>query len=440
MDRLAEPEAKGTGGVRSTRWAKKGTKRTGIILAIAVLAAIALVLFLRAGNEWGPDEGLPIELLRSLGYVEHVSSDPDPGRTGVVLHDLERAHQGINVYCSVRSKDVRFLDMDGTVLHTIRLPEAGLGRDCLLMPTGDGDFLALAWPILVRIGWDSEVRWISREGHHHDVALDRAGNIYTLSEKPGFLSRRGGRVPIRDHSILILDGKGRAVREIPLSPLFGAAVPRKRVALMRRILRRAGQKAPQYELASDVYHPNTIDVLDREVGPGKAGNLLLCFRELNLIAIVDPDGPAVVWRWGRRSLDHPHHPSVLENGHLLIFDNGPVREWSRVIEVAPAARQIVWSYQADPRESFFSPIRGSSQALPNGNVLITESTKGRVFEVTRAGKIVWEFWNPELTQDGVRRQIYRMQRFEPDQLGLPRNGGASNRILGSTPEAVVRID
>jgi hypothetical protein len=394
-------------------------RRTAFVLATAAAAAIAATLLLRADEEPGSDDQALFERLRSLGYVDHVSSDPDPTRTGVALHDPSRAYQGINVYCSIRSKDVRLLDMNGTVVHTITLPEAGDGSDCLLEPTGEGDFLAVAWPILVRIGWDSGVRWISREGHHHDVSVDSAGRIYTLSEKPGFLSRGRERIPIRDHSILILDGTGRVVREIELSPLFGRAVPTGRIAWMRRLLRRSEPEEWPYELVSDVYHPNTLAVLERELGGGKPGHLLLCFRELNLLAIVDPDREALVWRWGGRELDRPHHPSVLENGHLLIFDNGWRRKWSRVIEVAPGAGEIVWSYQGDPRESFFSEVRGSSQALPNGNVLITESTKGRVFEITRAGEIVWEFWNPDQTEDGARRQIYRMQRFDPATLGLP---------------------
>jgi hypothetical protein len=389
--------------------------------AIVAVIAIAVAPFLYGGREPGSDDEALLERLRSLGYVEQVSSDPDPERTGVTLHDATRAYQGINVYCSVRSEHVRFVDMNGTVIHTITLPETGEGRDCTLVPTGDGDFLALTWPLLMRIGWDSEVRWISRAGHHHDVDLDGEGKIYTLSEKPGLLARGSSPLPIRDHSVLILDGNGRAIREIELSPLFSNDVSRERIALMRRLLRRPEPEARPYDLASDVYHPNAIAILDRDAGPGRPGNLLLCLRELDLLAIIDPDQPAVVWRWGRKELDGPHHPSLLANGNLLIFDNGPSRQWSRIIEVVPTTGRIVWIYRGDPPESFFSKVRGSAQALPTGNVLITESTRGRVFEVTRAGEIVWEFWNPERTGDGTRRQIYRMQRFDLDRLGLPRS-------------------
>ena len=213
--------------------ARKEAKSIGIVMAILLAGAITIALLLRDASESGrEDEGF-LELLHSLGYVDHVSGDPDPERAGVVLHDPSRASKGINAYCSVRSTNVRFLDMNGTVLHTISLPEVGVGRDCLLMPTGDGDFLVLVSPILVRIGWDSQVRWISREGHHHDLAVDGTGRIYTLAERPGLLQRSDDQIPIRDHSILILDGDGEVVREIELSPLFGPGIPAERIAWMR---------------------------------------------------------------------------------------------------------------------------------------------------------------------------------------------------------------
>ena len=36
---------------------------------------------------------------------------------------------------------------------------------------------------------------------------------------------------------------------------------------------------------------------------------------------------------------------------------------------------------------------GKHQYLPNGNILITESLAGRVFEITSSAKIVWSYIN-----------------------------------------------
>jgi hypothetical protein len=172
----------------------------------------------------------------------------------------------------------------------------------------------------------------------------------------------------------------------------------------------------------DYHHLNTIEVLaDTPLGRRdprfRAGNVLLCLRNVDLVLILDAESRAVVWSWGPGVLDYPHMPTLLPSGHLLVYDNGAHRGWTRVLEVEPLSGEIVWSYQGDPPASFFSELRGSSQRLPNGNTLIAESERGRAFEVTPEGEIVWEFWNPELT-DGRRRRFYRMQRL-PRELVEP---------------------
>ena len=42
---------------------------------------------------------------------------------------------------------------------------------------------------------------------------------------------------------------------------------------------------------------------------------------------------------------------------------------------------------------FYTEIGGKHQILPNGNILISEFTAGRVFEVTSVGEIVWSYIN-----------------------------------------------
>ena len=78
-----------------------------------------------------------------------------------------------------------------------------------------------------------------------------------------------------------------------------------------------------------------------------------------------------------------------------------------------------------PQQDFFSPWRGSVQRLPNGNTLICSSERGQVFEVTPDGRVVWEFWNPDLRavsgDDGrfERRRIYRFQRVAAEWFESP---------------------
>ncbi len=95
-----------------------------------------------------------------------------------------------------------------------------------------------------------------------------------------------------------------------------------------------------------------------------------------------------------------------------MFDNG--RETSRVLEIDPARGEIVWDYSPG---NFFSKIRGGSQKLPNGNVLVTDSQNGRAVEVTQAGEVVWEYFTTDLDTDGTSRgALYRMTRLPIERL------------------------
>ncbi len=87
-----------------------------------------------------------------------------------------------------------------------------------------------------------------------------------------------------------------------------------------------------------------------------------------------------------------------------------------MIELNPFTEKIEWQYTAEPPQLFFSETRGSAQRLPNGNTLITESDKGRVFEITRRGELVWEFYSPQIDKKKNKRAaIYRMMRIVDPQ-------------------------
>jgi hypothetical protein len=165
----------------------------------------------------------------------------------------------------------------------------------------------------------------------------------------------------------------------------------------------------------DLLHTNSVQIIDRDV-PGlcKKGDLLISVRNIDLIAIIDPAQDKLLWHWGPGDILMQHHATLLDNGHILLFDNGDSkkRPYSRVIELDPVTKKISWEYKADPPEEFYSAIRGAAQRLPNGNTLITESDKGRVFEVTKGAEVVWEFYNPEIDEKGENRvAIYRFTRI-----------------------------
>jgi len=153
----------------------------------------------------------------------------------------------------------------------------------------------------------------------------------------------------------------------------------------------------------------------------RAGNWLISFRHGSMMFILDKD-KKIVWKCIfddiEGNIEGQHSPQMLSNGNILIFDNGRYRGRSRVIEIDPLTLNIVWEYKAD---DFFTKSQGYCQRLGNGNTLITESEKGRAFEITKSGKIVWEYYHPDIQDEtnskypesyGTRQWIYRMKRYE----------------------------
>ncbi|MCH8225884.1 MAG: aryl-sulfate sulfotransferase, partial [Chloroflexi bacterium] len=150
------------------------------------------------------------------------------------------------------------------------------------------------------------------------------------------------------------------------------------------------------------------------------------------------------WKWGPGQISHQHSPVYLDNGHVLIFDNGShhgrIATYSRVIEVDPSDNRIAWDYTGDPPLSFYSSNIGNAERLPNGNTLICEGAPGRIFEVTAAKHIVWEYINPFgiMTGDGIvtsnANDVYRAHRYGPDHPALqgkdldPARYGNLNRL------------
>ena len=77
---------------------------------------------------------------------------------------------------------------------------------------------------------------------------------------------------------------------------------------------------------------------------------------------------------------------------------------------------------------------GSQQALDNGNILITESLRGRIFEITRSGRVVWEYLNPAEV-DGYHASVMEAQRLPAGNRAIPRRrltqvgeGGMSDSV------------
>ncbi len=376
-----------------------------------------------------------LEQLRSVPYTSVTDDKVDEAIAGVTVFDSDRAYHGYNLFCSRVAPEVVLLDMEGRPVHSWRYnfehPD-DLCEHAILLE--DGSVIVVdRFKHILKLDWRSNGIWITKVVAHHDVCLTPDGKIYTISSTG--VDHRG--LIVRFPVLVELTSEGKPVegwyfeddledikqkfdqRSFLDTILDSLLAHHSWLETFEKLVERdEAIERSDSKIQYDHFHMNTINVLpdtplaarDKAFAPG---NFLICFRNVNQIAILDKATKEVLWVWGEGELEWPHHPTMLENGNILIFDNGIFRKYSRVIEIDPVTKTIVWEYVADPLKTFYTAGKGSSQRLPNGNTLICEGDRGRVFEVTHEGEIVWEWFNAMIV-DGRRVQVYRMMRYSPE--------------------------
>jgi len=398
-----------------------------LVLLLCALCFLSRIVCVKTSQTSPTDGNADLKKLSSLGYVTWTPvATEDLEKPGVTKYDTEMACKGINLYYSENKRGGHFFDMAGNILHSFsdkRFWKRFWRRRKwqLIKPYHDNEFLVLIQTKeIFRIDWDSKIKKRITGPFHHDVAVADNGSVYTLMhekiEFPQFCTTE----PTRNDWLVLLTKDGKIEKKAS----FAKMVLKNKTLF--DVVRNTKEKRYDFgKDAWDVFHTNSVEIINRDVFFGdrklfKKGDILCCIRHFNAVVVIDVETEKFIWHWGMDELDLPHHATLLENGNILLFDNGTQRNYSRVLEVNPGTKEIEWEYKGDKLESFFSATRGSAQRLPNGNTLITESHKGRVFEVTSEGEIVWEFYNPEIQtvrnkktgkKEKKRATIYRMNRI-----------------------------
>lgn len=344
-----------------------------------------------------------LSALRSIPYVGSLPAER-PEERGVVLFERERAWDGLNFWSSTQKSRAVLMDMTGAIVREWRYPLGGRGtwHHAKLLP--DGGILVVAQDAsLIRLDRDSRLVWAFPARAHHDlwVGDDR---IAFLSREAVVFPEIHATMPVTDDRVVILTARGEKVEEFSLIRVLLDSPYR---FLLSSV---ADREFPTDVTEIDLVHANHVEVFDGRLGEKSPlfarGNFLVSMKNVNAIAILEAGTRRVLWLWGPNNVVLQHHPRLLDDGTILLFDNGTER--SRVLQVDPATYQVTWSYE-DPDE-FFSFWGGANQRLPNGNTLITETAVGEAFEVTPDGEVVWRFLNPDVDEKGKRWNIWRMTR------------------------------
>lgn len=352
---------------------------------------------------------------------------------GLIAANLKKAFLGYTLFAPMSGQgEVYLVDLHGEVRHQWRLPHPP-GLYGYLLPNGNlfysgnipeerervSQFARFKGGIILEADWDGNIVWQYRHlDHHHDARRLRNGNVIflTLEKIPReMVSRIKGGIPDSE-----ADGDiyADAVREV---------TPAGEIVWTWHAYEHFDPEShtiTPHDRRHEWTHGNTVDELSD-------GNIILSFRNISTVVIVDKSTGNIIWELGDDVLAQQHFPNELPNGNILIYDNGTYRRgepqlYSRVIEVDRKTREIVWQYIDNPPRNFFSAYISGAQRLPNGNMLITEGNKGRVFEVTLEGEVVWEYMNPYFGKvksalDGQGpvyedNAVFRSFRYAPEQV------------------------
>lgn len=355
---------------------------------------------------------------------------------GVTVFEPGRSAEGYTLFTSGDGPYARLVDTRGNVVHEWRRRFSSVQHELspVIAPRSDefvymrkahvfpnGDLLAIyvgsgdtPWGYgMAKLDRDSELVWSYPGRAHHDFDIADDGSIHLLTHEfadPGEL--RYLQDPYLDDFLVVLSPDGEERKKISLTK----ALAESRFAPLLHGI-------PHFATA-DPLHTNAVERLDRKeaeaLPAASEGDVLLSFREMSAIAVLDVENEEIVWATRGPWLEQ-HDPSVLENGNILMLDNNggfQPGNASRILEINPRTHALAWEYQAPPEVPFDSRIRGSVERLANGNTLITESNGGRLLEITPEGEIVWEYVNPVRGGDGGRQipAISWGQRIEPAQL------------------------
>ena len=394
-------------------------------------------------------------LAAAVMWQAPLSAEPSIYPTGVTRYDPAKA-ANIFILFSGGDEKTHLIDMDGNEVQ--RWDHAGFpsgildpalvggarGHVLLQLSTMTGTETGMipGMPALFKnksigeLDWDGAVVWQWGETapggaaqQHHDWARLPNGDTLLLSVLshpiPGFTLPR-----LLDDAIYDVTQDGKvAWRWIAGEHLNEFGFTPRALATVRK------SEAPDYLHLNDMkpLGPNHwFREGDARFNPD---NIMVSSRDANFTVIIDKRTGHVAWRLGptypptpkgprkfpslidQISGQHDPHliPEGLEGaGNLLMFDNQgeagfpsatlKVFPGSRLLEIDPVKRQIVWEYTGSdsdaPEWSFFSAFISDVRRLPNHNLFVDEGMNGRFFQITPAGEIVWEYVSPYFGPQG----------------------------------------
>lgn len=334
---------------------------------------------------------------------------------GVTRHEEGRASPGLTLVVGFLGdvNELRLIELDGTVVqrwsvsfsdvfpNPTHIPEDEVPASdwnwhlhgALALPDGSVVFNISPYG-MVKLDRCGALEWTVSQMTHHSIEPASDGGFWVPGRRRVEVATDFPRLypPYTNDLVLKVSPDGEIVMEKSvLRLLFDGG--------LRALWLANGQRSVRSVPSDELVHLNDVEELPAELAPAfplfEAGDIMLSLRNLNLILVLEPGSGEVRWHqtgpWIRQ-----HDPDFLPDGRISVYDNNaddtdePMSGGSRIIEMDPVTREWTVRYGGTSGQRWYSNHQGKHQPLDNGNVLITETLAGRIFEVDPEGEVVWE--------------------------------------------------
>lgn len=281
------------------------------------------------------------------------------------------------------TEDLRPKELPGAIVHGVLLLDDG---SVLLQHDACG---------LVKLDACGHVVWRVPARTHHSLHIDERGHIWTSirhtrEEPPEGLAAY--RAPYEEYTVVEISPDGKILQEVSLFDLL-------RENNLTGYLMMASFSDNDPAVGGDTLHVNDVEVFPQHLEPGvfRPGDVMVSMRRPGTIVVFDLPKRAVRYV-STGGFVRQHDPDFVDGNTISVFDNHNVGSradgaQSRIVVEDARTGEDTIAFAGTREQPFFTDIMGKHQWLPNGNLLLVESTTGRVLEVTPDGRIAWEFIN-----------------------------------------------
>jgi len=252
----------------------------------------------------------------------------------------------------------------------------------VLVNTDKGDLMA-------RYDACGEPIWTREGAFHHSFAPDPRGGVWTWLGETSAFDQYQYLVRFDPQSGETLERIALVEDIIDASPehrLLFTVVPGEKIEHQRG-----------YRGVPDTFHPNDLEVLTPEMAAAfpdfEAGDLLMSFRNISLVAVFDPSAREFRW-WSHGPWIEQHDPDFLPSGEISVFNNNREgrRRTSSIVVIDPVSR-AVRDVPLAPEHRFFTQYMGKHGYLDDGTLQVVVPFEGRALEFDPSGSLTLEINN-----------------------------------------------